>query len=808
MKKSILTFLGLMMGFLYTLNAQQTIQFYDQNTWQPIEGVIVKVEQFENLKIQVLISDVKGKVMIADVSSSTPVSISHLDYLKLNVPYSFLQEKKFKIAMKSNANTFEETVISASKAEEKKKDVAQKIQVLKSSELQFQNQTSMADAMAGSGNVFVQKSQLGGGSPIIRGFETNRVLMVVDGIRMNNAIYRGGHLQNIITLDNSMMDRVELVFGPGSVVYGSDAIGGVMSFSTKNPSFSSTEKTLIKAGAFSRYFSAANGYAANASVSVGSKRFASLTSFTYSSYGDLRQGAVRSPLVGNFGSRPWYVERINGTDSMIVNADTNLQVGSGYTQYDITQKFLLRQNSWLKHKLNFQLSNSSNIDRYDRLTLLSSGKPRFAEWYYGPQFRMLVSYSLELTNKNKFYDNARVILGYQSIEESRMDRRFKKDFLNHRIEKLDIITFNADFAKKLDKHELRYGLDAYINSVTSTAFVKDIVQDTSGKLDTRYPDGGSIMNTLAAYLTHTWELSDKLIINDGIRFSQVGLSAKFDDKTFFPFPFNTINQNHSALNGNVGLIYLPTKDLRITATGSTGFRAPNVDDLTKVFESVPGKIIVPNPNLNYEYSYSAEVGGNYRFAKSVNVGANAYYTMLTNALTVQNSTYNGLDSIVYDGSLSQVMTTTNAGRAYVYGFEGFITGELGDFISIIATVNYTYGRIKTDSIPYPLDHIPPVFGKIGLTYHIDKFKAELFSNYSGWKRLKDYNLIGEDNYTYALPEGMPGWFTLNVRTGYNFNKNVSIQVACENILDQNYRNFASNISAPGRNFILTLRGIF
>jgi hemoglobin/transferrin/lactoferrin receptor protein len=808
MKKSLVASIGLVLCFVYSLNAQRIVQFYDENTWQPIEGVLVKVEQVGDQKIQVLVSDVKGKITIQDVQPSTFVSISHSDYLKLNVQYSFLLEKNFKIALKSNANTFEETVISASKVEEKKKDVAQKIQVLKSSELQFQNQTSMADAMAGSGNVFVQKSQLGGGSPIIRGFETNKVLMVVDGIRMNNAIYRGGHLQNIITLDNSTMDRIEVVFGPGSVVYGSDAIGGVMSFTTKNPSFSTTEKSLVKSGAYTRFFSAANGISVNANVSVGTKRFASLTSFTYSNYGDLRQGAVRSPLVGNFGSRPWYVERINGVDSMIVNADTNLQVGSGYTQYDILQKILYKQNNWLTHKLNFQLSNSSNIDRYDRLTLMSNGKPRFAEWYYGPQFRMLASYTLELTNENKLYDNARIILGYQSIEESRMDRRFGKNLLNHRIENLDIATFNGDFTKKLGKHELRFGLDAYINLIKSTAFVKDIVADTTGKLDTRYPDGGSSMNAIAAYATHTWEISDKLILNNGLRFSQVGLSAKFNDKTFFPFPFNSINQNHNALNGNVGLIYMPLEDLRITATGSTGFRAPNVDDLTKVFESVPGKVVVPNPNLNNEYSYSAELGLNYRFAKSVNIGANGYYTLLTNALTVQNSSYNGEDSILYDGSLSQVMTTTNAGRAYVYGFEGFVTGELGDFFSIIGTVNYTYGRIKTDSVPYPLDHIPPVFGKISLTYQVNKFKAEFFSNYSGWKRTKDYNLIGEDNYAYALTEGMPSWFTLNVRAGYNFNKNLSMQVACENILDQNYRNFASNISAPGRNFILTLRGNF
>jgi len=802
MKKSILTFIGLIMGFVYTLNAQQIIHFYDESTWQPIAGVQV------SLNNQNLVSDQKGNISVSDLFSSTIVSIYHPDFESIIFSYSLIMEKKYKIGLKSNANTFDETVISASKVEEKKKDVAQKIQVLKSSELQFQNQSSMADVMSNSGNVFVQKSQLGGGSPIIRGFETNKVLMVVDGIRMNNAIYRGGHLQNIITLDNSMMDRVEVVFGPGSVVYGSDAIGGVMSFTTKNPTLSSTDKVLVKGGAYTRYFSAANGFMTNANVSVGSKRFGSLTSFTYSTYGDLRQGAVRSPFVGNFGSRPWYVERINGVDSMMVNADTNVQVGSAYTQYDVLQKFTFKQNGWMTHKLNFQLSNSGNIDRYDRLVQMSGSKPKFAEWYYGPQFRLLGSYTLELTNKNKMYENARIILSYQSIEESRMDRRFKKDFLNHRIEKLDIFTFNADFVKKIDNHEIRYGVDAYLNKVNSTAYTENIVVDTIANIDTRYPDGGSSMHAIAAYATHTWEITDKLILNDGLRFSNIGLAAKFNDKTFFPFPFNSINQNNSALNGNIGLIYMPTEKWRLTATGSTGFRAPNVDDLTKVFESVPGKVVVPNPNLKPEYSYSAELGINHYFAKSINIGVNGYYTILQNALTVQNSQYNGLDSIDYDGTLSQVMTTTNAGRVNVYGVEGFISGKLGEYFSILATINYTRGRIQTDSIPYPLDHIPPVFGKVSLTYQAQKFKAEFFTMYSGWKRLADYNLIGEDNYSYALPQGMPGWFTLNLRAGYNINKNLAVQAACENILDQNYRNFASNISAPGRNFILTLRGNF
>jgi hemoglobin/transferrin/lactoferrin receptor protein len=559
-----------------------------------------------------------------------------------------------------------------------------------------------------------------------------------------------------------------------------------------------------------RGFSASAGYAANAQVNVGNQRFASLTSISYASYGDLRQGTKRSDAIGDLGYRPWYVAQFNGADSMVVNADSSLQVGSGYTQYDVLQKFSFVQKPGVIHHLNLQLSNSGNIDRYDRLTLMSGSKPKFAEWYYGPQYRLLAAYTLELNNATKFYDNARIIFAYQGIEESRMDRKFQKASRNHRREQLDIFTLNADFMKKMGAHELRYGAEAYLNQVNSTAFAEDIHTGAQTAIDTRYPDGGSSMQGAALYVSHTYEVSKKLIVNDGIRFSQVALQAQFEDQTFFPFPFSNIQQNHLALNGNLGLIYMPVTKLRLTLNGSTAFRAPNVDDLTKVFESVPGSVIVPNPNLKAEYAYNTELGLQYQFMKRSTFGVNLYQTYLTNALTVQNGTFNGADSVLYDGQMSQVLTTTNAGNAYVRGFEAFLQAQLTPSLQLSGSYNYTLGRIITDTLPYPLDHIAPAFGKVSLRYTMlhNKLKLEGFAMYSGWKHLEDYNLVGEDNFAYATPDGMPSWYTLNMRANYNINNQLSVQVACENITDQNYRMFASNISAPGRNFILTLRGNF
>lgn len=795
--------MGIMAFAIQNLYGQKLF-IYDQNTLLPINQARIKECRNESID-SYFQTGVDGTVVVTE--NSTCFIINAEGYLSRSINRKDFVISGGKFALFPNAHSVEEVVVSASKFREKRKDVAQKIQVISKQELILQSQSTTADVLANSGSVFMQKSQLGGGSPIIRGFETNKVLLVVDGVRLNNAIYRGGHLQNILTVDNAIMERVEVVFGPGSVVYGSDAIGGVMHFTTKNPVLSSSDTILVKSGSYLRYFSAAQGFSTHADVSLGTKRFGSLSSFTYSSFGDLRQGSHRNPSVGNFGSRNWYVSRINGVDSIMNNADSNLQIGSGYSQYDVLQKFTFLAKSDIVHKLNFQLSNSSPINRYDRLVEEDEfGLPVYAEWYYGPQFRFLGSYAIDFNNDTKLYDAARFVIAYQSIEESRMDRKFSKDILNHRIEKIDVFTLNVDMMKKVGLHEMRFGIDGFYNFVNSSAFTENILNYSQGNLDTRYPDGGSQMYSLGCYGTHTWELSKKLILNDGLRVSYVGLYSKFNDATFFPFPFDEIRQQHLAVNGNIGLIYMPSKPWRMSINGSSGFRAPNVDDLTKVFKSVPGKLVVPNPNLKAEYSFNGEYGIERKLSDGLKVQFCAYYTFLKNALMVQKGQFMGQDSILYEGQMSQVMTTTNAGKAYVCGLEAMLSGKINDRLSIFGTINYTKGRNIIDSVP--LDHIPPLFGKLSLVYSKGKFRSEFFTNYSGWKHLDDYSMSGEDNFQFATSLGMPSWYTLNVRLNYNFTSSISIQGSCENILDKNYRNFASNISAPGRNFLLTIRGAF
>ncbi len=783
------------------LYAQQ-IKIVDQNTLQGIANVSIYDAKNKTNTNQ------NGEANSSIFKGSDSIHIEHVSYFSLVLSYQQLAQQNFKISLSQREFSLEEIVVSASKFEEKRKDVAQSIQVLKAKDLAFVNQQTTADVMQSTGNIMVQKSQAGGGSPIIRGFEANKVLMVIDGVRMNNAIYRGGHLQNIITIDNSMLDKVEIVFGPGSVMYGSDALGGVMHFYSKNPLLADTG-TLVKANAYARYATVNQENTAHIDFNVGGNKFASLTSFTYSKFNDLRQGNIRNPFYGSLGARNFYVEKVNGKDSMMVNADPNIQVGSGYSQYDILQKFLFKQNEKVNHILNLQYSTSSNIPRYDRLTQLSGTKPKFGEWYYGPQKRLFTSYTLNLNKGKSFYKNARIIVAYQNIEESRIDRRFQKTTLNHRIEQLDIASINADFDKKINKNEFRYGVEGAYNKVNSRATAENISTGASTALDTRYPDGGSTMQSIAAYLTHTFEVSKKFIINDGIRVSNVQLNSLFNDTTFFPFPFKSVKQNNTALNGNIGLVAMPGKGWRFTLMAASGFRAPNVDDLSKVFESTTGNIVVPNPQLKPEYTYNVDLGIAKTFQEKITLGSTLFYTLYKDAITTKPGKFNGADSLVYDGQMSAVAMNVNANEAYIYGASTYFNADITPHFSIVSTLNYTFGRIKTDSVDYPLDHIPPVFGKTSFILKQKKFRSEFFMLYSGWKHLNNYNMLGEDNFAgNATTQGMPAWLTFNVRAAYQVQKNLQIQMALENILDVNYRVFASNISAPGRNFVVTLRGNF
>jgi len=709
----------------------------------------------------------------------------------------------------------DEAVVYSNKFIEKKKNLAQKIDIVSARSIARFNSQNTGDLLIRTGNIFVQKSQQGGSSPVLRGFEASRVLLVVDGIRLNNAIYRSGHLQNAITIDQNMLERVEVMYGPSSTLYGSDALGGLVHMRTKSPIFSVDKKLKIKGAAFTRYSSVNNEIAAHADLSVGSKRFAWLQSYTFSDFGDMKMGDNYNDKYPDFGRRSKYIKTINGIDSIVNNNDDRVQRNSGYKQWDILQKLLFKQNENVTHQINFQYSSSTDIPRYDRLQDIknfggSIGTTlRFAEWYYGPQTRFLAAYDLSIA-RTGFFDGIKLNLNYQNVKESRQQREYRRyDRFDSRREQVNVAGFILDGRKAWQNNEVNIGLDGQLNDVTSKADRTNLLTGAVSKLDTRYPDGKNTMNYFGLYAQHVLKMKEgKLVLNDGIRFQIINLRSTIKDNSFFNFPFSEIKQTPFAITGNLGLIYMPEKKWRFTINLSSGFRAPNIDDATKIFESVSAskRLIVPNPDLGPEYTYNFDLGFSKKIPDLLRFEITGFYTLFNNAIATAPFTLNGQDSVLYNGVKSAVYASQNVSKAYVSGFNARVEIEINKHIAWDNTISYTYGRYKNaDGTKKPLDHVPPVFGKSGISFTNNGLSTELFCQFNGWKKIKDYNPDGEDNGQYATPDGMPSWYTLNWSVTYAVSKLMTLQVGVENILDKNYRYFASGFSAPGRNFLLAAR---
>ena len=709
----------------------------------------------------------------------------------------------------STVINLDEITISANKVAEPRRVISQQIRTISASEIALLNTQNTGDLLSATGLVMVQKSQQGGSSPIIRGFEASRVLLVVDGVRLNNLIYRGGHLQNVITIDQNMLERAEVLFGPASTVYGSDALGGVIHFHTKNPTFATSDKVLFTGSTFARFSSANTEKTGHLDFNLGGKRVAWLSSVNYSDLGDVKMGRKTQALDTLWGLRKFYAERINNKDSLVLNSDPYLQKFSGYKQYDILEKLSFQATDKLLLGVNIQLSNSSNVPRYDRLTDPKGAGLNQAEWYYGPQKRLMTALDMKRTDKDAFFQSIYVNVNFQDIKESRNTRGFGSANRTSRVENVQVIGLNADFQREIGQHNVRTGLDIQQNKVVSTAFITAVATgiETPNGNSTRYPDGNNTMLNAAAYLTHTMKINNVLTLNDGVRIGISNLKSTFISQTYYKFPFSETKQNNFIWSGNAGIIYAPQTDFKVSLLASTGYRVPNVDDLTKIFDTKKGSVVVPNPDLKPERTWNGELGIAKNFGNTFGIEATVYNTLFQNAILVDKFQYNGQDSIAYDGVKSGVFAPQNKQKATIFGFTMTVKGRITEGVSSYVTYNYTKGTVAaTDkTVKTPLDHIPPAFGRIGVSYINKSLNVELFSAFSAWKRIADYRLGTEDNEAYATKDGMPSWWTLNVKTAYAVGKGLTVQAGVDNILDMQYRVFASGIHAFGRNVWGTLR---
>ena len=792
---------------LLTVFAQaQTLLVTNLNTGEVLENVVISSEK----PYQMVFTNSNGEANLSEFITSEKIIIHCLGFKEISLSYADLQAANFKVKLQQSKTQLNEIVIAATKRQQFSKTLPHKITVISKNDIGFLQPQTAADLLAHSGEVFIQKSQQGGGSPMIRGFATNRLIYSVDGVRMNTAIFRAGNIQNVISLDAFSMEKTEVLFGPGSVIYGSDALGGVMSFITLTPQLSLNDTLLVKGKANMRFSSANQELTQHFDVGIGGKKWASLTSITYSDFGDLK--------MGKFGPEEYLkifsVQRINNQDVVVENSNPLVQNPSGYNQLNILQKIRFKPNKYWDLTYAFHFSETSEYSRYDRLIeTQNNGLPVSAVWNYGPQKWGMQNLAIDYKKATKWFDLAQLKIAYQNFEESRVDRRFNHHRLRTNLEKVNAYSVNLDFTKIHHKNHFYYGAEYVLNDVFSKGSAMDIRDGSSIAVPNRYPN--SNWQTWGTYINYQYLWLNKVAFQSGIRWSNYTVQSDFSKHLqFFPFDFTQSNLKNSATTGNIGLVFTPSKSWKISPNFSTGFRAPNVDDMGKIFEFVTGEVVVPNTNLKAEYVYNSEINISKFFSDWLKIDFTAFYTYLDNALVRRPFTVNNQDSIMFDGNRSKVYAIQNAAFTQVFGFNASFEIHLPKGFKITSKYNYQIGVEEMDNGEQSRSrHAAPAFGVTRLQYTYQKLNLQVYVFYAAEVSNANLNIEEQQKAViYAkdnngLPYS-PAWYTLNFKAQYIINQSFTVNAGKENITDVRYRPYSSGIAAPGRNFILAIQARF
>jgi len=756
------------------LNAQEII-LLDALTELPIEGVSVS----SKIKDLGVISNNMGITNLSVFSSKETLIIQHIAYQKIEQIKSSIQQKTIFLVLKTHS--LENVEITESK--ESLKSTLKHLKITPAIMLKSQSaQTS--DLLEKTMGVSIQNSQNGGGSPNLRGMEANRLLIVVDGIPLNNTIFRSGHLQSTATINPIFLKDAEVLFGPASVAYGNGAMGGAILFSTKRPeNKNSTQFT-------QQYESSSDAVFTSIISNYKTNNSANISGFSLKSYGNLKMGSNRK-----HGFKNW------GKEAIIT--ENNIQKGTAYQQADFFHKTLFKLSNTNFLLFNSQFSTSSNINRFDKLNDIKDGEQKYKNWYYGPQKRFFQSARLKNYFQNFASDESVFTVAYQNIKESRHKQKNGDELLNNRTETLHILDFKSDFLKQFNRFKLNYGFDSRFQKLNSTANLSD--KNTHFYNTTRYPDGGANVINNAIYSQINLDCTKNLLLLVGSRYSINSLSATFQDTTVIHLPFNGIRVHNKSLSNSLQLVYKYNPSLRINGAVSNGFRNPNTDDIGKVFSKNDLSVIVPNNNLSPEKSLNIETGIHLKIKNIITVQLQIFQTQITDAIERREATLNELDSMNYDGEMMKIMMNTNIGRATIKGLNFAYQLKINKQFSHNTIINALHGE-TVDGLP--LAHIPPTSITSTLNYEYNNQAISLSTHYNALKKAIDYDLGGVDNLEEATQIGNPSWYTLSLKYSNSLDKNLTFIAGIQNIMDIHYKTFGSGISASGRNFTLSLRANF
>ena len=638
-----------------------------------------------------------------------------------------------------------EVIFTGKKLKSNVFNTAESISILHSKALSLNSQRNTPELLNEAPGVFLQKTNHGGGSAFLRGLTGNQVLYLIDGIRINNAITRYGPNQYLNTIDRFSLERIEIVRGSGSVLFGSDAIGGVINMLSINPDVN--QQKALSGKISTRIGSNHLEESLNGRISYKNKESWLTSGITTRSFGDL------------IGGKNTKLQHPSGYDEFCYDVKTNIQINKRHTIQGLLQ-YVHQKGVPVYHK--YILENFA-LNKMD------------------PQKRSLAYVGYTYTPEKGFIQNIKFTPNIQQVAESRWSKKNNSNLTtieNDTVEIFGVLT-ELNTLKNIGdwKWSGSHGFDLYHDKVNSNRIQ---MYDNNTPIFKRglYPDDATQISY--AFFTNQHIEKNKFQVTLGNRIQFLSLQIPIDNGQI-------INIQPKAWVGNFYVAQSILPKLKLIYGLNTGFRAPNIDDLGSL-GIVDFRYEIPNYELRPEKSAQIQIGYKWNGPK-FNWETYTYYNRLKD-IVVRNK--KGNETI--DGY--PVYIKENAENGYIMGLETNFQYILGRSLQLTGSLTYTYGQ--NTSKKEPIRRIPPLFGYVNIQYQKEKYWAKLFFQLAGKQQRLAAGDIS-DNRIGRL--GTPGWSVINISNGFNFKK-MDINLTLQNVLDKDYKFHGSGINGVGRSLIL------
>ena len=720
--------------------------------------------------------------------------------------------------------------VTATRAERSSFDIPNAVSSVTLEELQRRMPISLIDGLIDEAGVFSQRTTNGQGSPFIRNFTGYHTLMLIDGVRLNNWTFRSGPNQYFNTQNVDDIERVEILRGPSSVLYGNSAIGGVIHTISRRPTFYD-DGFKIAPRLYARYGTASQDSAFGLSLHGGQDNLSFRANITRKSAGDIQPGAGhdvhlkgRKFLITSEEDAENIPTSFNAkTGSLEVRALYDKQAPTSYSETAGAASIAWSAGENQTLRLHYQAVDQKVDSRWDKI----ASKEEFAELIYDPQRRHLAYGNYKIDGFFNGEGSLSATLSYQRQMETQSSLRIDPE--SDRSETHDdigSIGLSVLAKKPLDgRNSLSIGIDAYSDSVSS---VRNLPTERAWG---RYPDGSSAYD-VNLFAQNEMELSDRLEAVVGMNGTLYNVNA---DLSLEDSSFGELDKSGSALTGSASASYEAAAGLKAFASVGSGFRAASIDDLTGVQATNQG-IQAPSPDVLPERSVNAEIGVKVQRRRFGGTAA-FFSTWLNNQMAQRlvSEVYGDNPPQLFQNIAAQheglvITVLDNLDRSVVRGIEADVYVALDSSWTLFAAAGLIRGEVLTLNGEAPDPDKPwearirretPPHATLGARWKpSDKpFWAEFIARGAAKQNrlskgdirdaripglTRDPEEVSFDENGRALDAGTPGWFTLNARFGVQINSYARVNAALENILDRRYRWHGSGVNAPGRNLIVSL----